>query len=414
MKRNITFDEAVEILRGVELEAKGREKLFLHDALGRVLAQDIVAESDMPPYPTAAMDGYACCSLEVAKAESLEILGDMPAGSAKSFSLAAGAKQCVKTFTGAKMAEGADTLLLVEDAQVREGRLFVTGAIPAPGVFIRQKGDNYRAGEVLLTQGTLITPAEIGLLASLNQVYVQVYQKPVVTILSGGDELVEIGAEQREGVGLRSVNNHLLKALITSLGGEARITDLLPDHLETIETALKRAIADSDLVLLTGGMSMGDYDFTQRALYNLTDRVFFHGVKMKPGKPVAYAKKGETHILGLPGFPNSCLITFFLLGKILFDRLLGRKGGSLAKIRARLDEGLKKEAGRCEFRVCTLHLAEDGEWRVDFAGKKGFQSAIINNLCGPTALVKLEELCTSKEAGESVEVILFKPLEALF
>jgi len=409
LKRGVSYEEALEILSSSGVRLKGEEKLFLHDALGRVLARDIIAPSDMPPFPTAAMDGYACSSRDINEGRVLRIAGDNPAGNPCEMALEEGS--CIKTFTGARMPRGADTLLIVENVKEEEGFLKLTAPAPRAGVFIRQAGDNYRQGEILLPKGTLLTPSEIGLLASLNHLFVHVRSKPIVTILSGGDELVELGEESLRVGALRSANNHLLKALIDSMGGEARLTDLLPDEPHAIEEALKSALEESDIVLTTGGMSLGDYDFTQQAIYKLCDEVLFHGAKVKPGKPIAYAKKGDTHLFGLPGFPNSCLITFYLFGRIILHRILGVPFEPL-KIRAKLDESLQKEAGRAEFRVCTLKL-QKGEWRVDFEGKKGIQSAIINNLCGPTALVILDEECTFKERGEEVEVVLFKPLETI-
>lgn len=408
-RRGVSYEEARALLLEVPLKLKGEEKLFLHEALGRVLARDLIAPLDMPPFPTAAMDGYACFSGDLESGKPLKILGDNPAGNEENLALEP--HSCIKTFTGARLPQGADTLIIVEIAKEEEGFLKLTEAPPAPWTFIRQRGDNYRAGEILLPQGTLLTPAEIGLLASLNQVFVHVRAKPVVTILSGGDELVELGEESRKGNALRSANNHLLKSLVDSLGGEARLVDLLPDNLEAIRGALALALEESDIVLATGGMSMGDYDFTQKAIYELCDEVYFHGAKVKPGKPIAYARKGETHLFGLPGFPNSSFATFYLFGRIVLNRLLGRSP-ELLQIRAILDEPLQKEAGRAEFRTCTLRLKE-GRFHVDFGGKKGFQSAIINNLCGASALVILEESCTAKARGEEVEVVLFKPLETI-
>lgn len=408
-RRGITYEEAVAILRESDVKIKGEEKLFLHDSLGRILARDVVANEDMPPFPTAAMDGYACRSSDLSEGVPLCVLGDNPAGNPSVLELMP--QSCIKTFTGSRMPSGSDRLVIVEDTQEQAGKLYIKNFPPSEGLFIRQRGDNYKAGEVLLKAGTLISPAEIGLLASLNKVFVHVRKKPIVSILSGGNELVELGEERESDNMLRSSNNHMLKALVDSLGGEGRIVDILPDEPASIKDALTLALKESDIVLSTGGMSMGDYDFTQRAIYELCDEVSFHGVKVKPGKPIAYAKKGDTHLFGLPGFPNSCFVTFYLFGRIILNRMLGI-APNIPKLRAKLNEDLKKEAGRAEFRTCTLKLIE-GEWQVDFVGKKGIQSSIINNLCGSSALVILEQECVAKSCGEYVDVVLFKPLEAI-
>jgi len=375
-----------------------------------VLGEPIIAPSDMPHCATAAMDGYACRQADVEALGALEIEGTIAAGDAGGVALSP--ERCIKIFTGAAMPIGADMLIPVEYVEVKEGRITLGRAAPRIGQFIRNRGDNYKAGEQLLGVGTRIGPAEIALLASLNVVFVEVVTQPIITILSSGNELAEVGESCKEPHALRSANNHLLASMVRALGGIARLRPILRDDKRAIRIALKEALEQSDMVLTTGGMSMGDYDFTQDVVQELCDEIVFKGVRIKPGRPIMYAKKGTTHLFGLPGFPNSCAVTFTLFAKVVLQRFLGISS-SLVWLRAKLLEDAPKDESRMEFRTCSVRLL-DGELVVDFAGKKGIQSAIINNLCGATALLMIEEESQGLRAGEMVRIVLMNPFEQTF
>lgn len=410
MKKNISFFEAVDFITHSQILPLGREKVIFSDSLGRVLAQDIIAKSNMPKFATSSMDGYAFCFEDIQKltTEGLIFQGDNPAGASveplKSSST-------IKSFTGSIMPKNSDTILLVEHSFCEGGRVFLSKDAPLPkkGDWVRSVGENYAQGDVLLKRGDIIGAYEIGLLADLNEVFVEVFRKPRVGILSGGSEIIEVGQERTSENAIRSVNNHLLKAMVQVMGGEAFLYPIMPDKKESIKEMMIEAMRDCDMLVSTGGMSMGDYDFTQYVISELSE-VIFKGVRMKPGKPVSYALYDQGGVkkplLGLPGSPNSAAVTFYLLGHLIFARMLGIDYKHQF-LKATLSEDISKNDTRMEFRVCDLEII-DGRYYVSFSKKRTLQSSIINNLCGQTALVVLQENTDDLHKGDVVDIVLFR------
>lgn len=410
MKKNISFFEAVDFITYSQILPLGREKVIFSDSLGRVLAQDIIAKSNMPKFATSSMDGYAFCFEDIQKltTEGLIFQGDNPAGASveplKSSST-------IKSFTGSIMPKNSDTILLVEHSFCEGGRVFLSKDAPLPkkGDWVRSVGENYAQGDVLLKRGDIIGAYEIGLLADLNEVFVEVFRKPRVGILSGGSEIIEVGQERTSENAIRSVNNHLLKAMVQVMGGEAFLYPIMPDKKESIKEMMIEAMRDCDMLVSTGGMSMGDYDFTQYVISELSE-VIFKGVRMKPGKPVSYALYDQGGVkkplLGLPGSPNSAAVTFYLLGHLIFARMLGIDYKHQF-LKATLIEDISKNDTRMEFRVCDLEII-DGRYYVSFSKKRTLQSSIINNLCGQTALVVLQENTDDLHKGDVVDIVLFR------
>ncbi|PAF44051.1 hypothetical protein BJI48_03985 [Helicobacter sp. 11S02596-1] len=411
MQKNISFKDAIRILQESAIAPIGKEKIIFSDALGRVLAEDIIAKDDMPRFATSGMDGYAFRheDIGVLAKEGLILQGDNPAGQEGEIALESQA--AIKTFTGSKMPQNSDTLVLVESVICQDGRVVLNPKAPLPkkGDWVRQAGENYAKGDILLQKGTNIGPYEIGLLADLNQVFVKVFRKPRVGILSGGAEIIEVGEETSAKNCVRSVNNHLLKAMVTSLGGEAILYPIMPDDKQKIIEMMREAFLDCDILLTTGGMSMGDYDFTQEAIFEICD-VAFKGVRMKPGKPVAYGSydggNQKKHLLALPGFPNSAALTFYLFGRLIFAKMFGKRFEHRF-LKAILKEDIARTDSRMEFRVCDLAVS-DGHYEVSFSSKRVLQSSVVNNLCGESALVILQENGMDLKKGSEVDILLFK------
>lgn len=410
MKKNISFFEAVDFITHSQILPLGREKVIFSDSLGRVLAQDIIAKSDMPKFATSSMDGYAFCFEDIQKltTEGLIFQGDNPAGASVE---PLKSNSTIKSFTGSIMPKNSDTILLVEHSFCEGGRVFLSKDAPLPkkGDWVRSVGENYAQGDVLLKRGDIIGAYEIGLLADLNEVFVEVFRKPRVGILSGGSEIIEVGQERTSENAIRSVNNHLLKAMVQVMGGEAFLYPIMPDKKESIKEMMIEAMRDCDMLVSTGGMSMGDYDFTQYVISELSE-VIFKGVRMKPGKPVSYALYDQGGVkkplLGLPGSPNSAAVTFYLLGHLIFARMLGIDYKHQF-LKATLIEDISKSDTRMEFRVCDLEII-DGRYYVSFSKKRTLQSSIINNLCGQTALVVLQENTDDLHKGDVVDIVLFR------
>ncbi|BCZ18032.1 Molybdopterin biosynthesis protein MoeA [Helicobacter sp. NHP19-003] len=352
----LSFKEAIEVVGASFLTPLGSEKVLFADALGRVLAEDILAPKDSPDYPIASMDGYAFRleDLDLLQTQGLLVQGINPANLQEPPMLKPGC--ALKSFVGAKMPIGADALVIVEEVQEQAERIFLTHKSGHYN-WIRPIGSQYKKGAVVFSRGDKITPYGVGALAEHNQVFVQVYKKPRVGILSGGAEIVEVGAPTE---GVRSVNNHMLKAMAESLGGEGVLYPLMPDKQESIEQAICHAFRDCDMVVTTGGMSKGDFDFTQHAIANVSE-IAFKGVKIKPGKPVAYSicAKDGTHkpLLALPGNPPAAALTFYLFGAAVFAKLFNTPY-TPPFVQATLEEDLEKHEERMEFLACSVHLKE--------------------------------------------------------
>lgn len=408
MKTNISYQESIEILNSIPIQPKSIEKISFSQALGRILAEDIIAEENMPKHPTSAMDGYALHYEDIPLLfdEGVQVLSVNKAGESEERICERGG--CIKTFTGAKIPTNCDTLALVEEVREEGGKLYaLEGASFQKGKWIRAVGENYAKGEVLLKKGSKITPFEIGLLAELNCVYVCVYLKPRVAILSGGDEIIEVGERERENA-IRSVNNHLLQALCSSMGAEGRIYPLLADNKEQIVKQVKEALRDCDILITTGGASKGDFDYTQEVIKEACE-MQFKGVRMKPGKPVGFgiAKEGQ-YVFTLPGFPNSSAVTFMLFTRLVLGKLLGTNP-TLESLKARLTQTIKRADSRMEFRICNLRV-QNGIYEVGFWDKKTLQSSVVNNFCSKSALMILEENGAELQEGEMVEVLLLDSL----
>lgn len=408
MKTNISYQESIEILNSIPIQPKSIEKIPFSQALGRILAEDIIAEENMPKHPTSAMDGYALNyeDIPLLFGEGVRVLSVNKAGESEERICERGG--CIKTFTGAKIPTNCDTLVLVEEVKEEGGKLYaLEGASFQKGKWIRAVGENYAKGEVLLKKGSKITPFEIGLLAELNCVYVCVYLKPRVAILSGGDEIIEVGERERENA-IRSVNNHLLQALCSSMGAEGRIYPLLADNKEQIAKQVKEALRDCDVLITTGGASKGDFDYTQEVIKEACE-MQFKGVRMKPGKPVGFGitKEGQ-YVFTLPGFPNSSAVTFMLFTRLVLGKLLGTNP-TLEPLKARLTQTIKRADSRMEFRICNLRV-QNGIYEVGFWDKKTLQSSVVNNFCSKSALMILEENGAELQEGEMVEALLLDSL----
>ncbi|MBX7491344.1 molybdopterin molybdotransferase MoeA [Helicobacter turcicus] len=402
MQTKIDFKQAMNILQSQNITTLGVERVFLHDALGRVLAHDIYAESDMPHCALSNMDGYAFNST-FKDAKSFRILGVNQAGNAIP-TLPLDAPFAIKTFTGAKIPQNADMLVPIEHCTLIQDTLSIE-TLPSIGQYMRQAGDNYKKGEKLLSKGTRLNANHIGLLASLNQVFIKVFARPKVGILVSGNELLELGESVSLTQDIYNANGHLLLAKVLENGGIPKLYPILKDDKAQVKSNIECALKECDMVITSGGASVGDYDFITALCKERTKEVIFQGVRIKPGQHIVYAQFNSKHFFGLPGFPNSTLVTFELFVKEILLRLLGTKlKRTTFKIPLSFD--IDKNDTRLEFRVCNVRNKE-GSFSIDFKDKKDFQSAILNNFCPlDNAQVGLCVLDSAKKSGEITEVIL--------
>jgi molybdopterin molybdotransferase len=314
----LPVDEArARILKGVT--PKSAEIVLLGAGLGRVLAQPLVAKRDQPPFDASAMDGYAVRSDDLAVLPySLKVIGTAAAGHPFNGSLGDG--EAVRIFTGASVPNGADAVVIQENVAAQNSR--VTGSIaPSPGQNIRRKGLDFRRGETLILAGTLLNARDIGLAAAVNCATLRVRRKPIIAVLATGDELVRPGDKPRTGQ-IVSSNSHALLALATALGAQVIDGGIVRDNLRATEAAVRK-LSRADILVTTGGASVGDHDFVQEALKRAGVKIDFWKIAMRPGKPFMYGRKGKQHVLGLPGNPVSALVCADLFLKPLVRALLG-------------------------------------------------------------------------------------------
>jgi len=394
------FDESIEMIKNLEIKNYKIKKLYLVEALGYVLAEDIVADHNSPEFLTSAMDGYAVNYEDLAMGR-LKIASINPAGSALKEEVIGGT--CIKTFTGSLIPHGADTLIPIENVEVEGDEIIIKEEV-TQGFSVREVGENYAKGQLLIPKGTKIDFPHIGVMASLNIAQVSVYEKPIVGIISTGSELLALGEEQTNDAQIRSSNNYILEAIVKKYDGIALQLGCIKDDKETITQEISEALKKSDIVVTTGGVSVGDFDFVKDVIRELGCDVIFKGVRIKPGQHIMVARKEDKFIIGLPGFAYSSTVTALLYLVPLIEKL--QKGTcSLRKVKAKLKEPFIKRAKKAEFTACNVNLLQ-GEYYVDFKGKKVGTSAILTNMLGNVALLVTSEDDTSKAVGDEVWVLL--------
>ena len=395
----LSYEESIELLDALDAGVLRKENVFLNDALGRYLAEDLVADENSPSQPTSAMDGYAVLHSDLASGR-IKIMGDNPAGSDETREVISG--NCIKTFTGAGMPHGADTLIQIENVTVEGDEIIINEEVPY-GNSVRPVGESYSEGDVLIQRGSKIGFAEIGVMAGLNTAVVPVMLKPRVATLSTGSEILEIGQTQENASQIRSSNHHTIAAIANMAGAEVVQMGVVKDDRDSITAAFENALASADIVVSTGGVSVGDYDFVKDVIPALGAEVIFKGVKIKPGQHILVAQKGDKFILGLPGFAYSSTVTFLLYVVPLIKKFLGTEK-VFEMVEATLAEPFNKRSRKSEFTACNLSF-RDGKYFVDFDGKKVGTSAILTNMLGDAALIVTSEEDGPKEAGETVKVI---------
>lgn len=394
------FDETLKALEASITTEFGIENIFIGDAQGRYLAVDVTARENNPTHETSSMDGYAIRFIDQ-QLGALRISDFVPAGTETRGVVAKG--ECVKTFTGTVMSEGSDTLIPIENVEVKEGMIHITSAVPK-GFAVRPIGENYQAGEVLIKKGTKIGFAEIGVMAELGMVQVEVFMKPRVAILSTGNEILDFGETKTSYAQIRSSNHVTVEAILRQLGCETMRFKLIKDERELIEQQLRQALRWSDIVITTGGGSVGDFDFIQSILTDMKTENIIDGSYMKPGRHIRVVKADHKYIYALPGFPYSASVcTFLFIAPLL--RKMNAQTFALPTTKAIMGEFYKKRSKFVEFTACNLRFC-DGQLIVDLEGKKEGSSAILNNLLGSPVLLRVEKDVQKIEKGEMVDIVL--------
>ena len=398
----LSYESSQNMLDLLEVNSNKIENVALSSSLGRVLAQDIVAKYNDPKFATASMDGYAL-KHEDLDLESIMILGDNPAGKDETREVTTAT--CIKTFTGSKMPEGADTLIQIENVNAYDGKITIEEKVPF-GSSVRPVGEGYKAGDILIKKGTKIGFAQIGVMAGLNTVMVSVAVKPKVAVIATGSEILDLGEESDNPAQIRSSNNYTLAALFESAGAEVIQLGTVGDNKESIMQTFENALACADILVSTGGVSVGDYDFVKDIVPRLGADVIFKGVSIKPGRHIMVAQRENKFILALPGFAYSSTVTSILFTLPLIAKMLAKEK-AYTTVEAKLSEKFTKRSRFTEFTACNI-VVEDGEYFVNFDGKKVGSSAILTNMLDGSALMISGEEDKNLEAGTFVNVILLE------
>jgi molybdopterin molybdotransferase len=378
------------------------EEVSFGECVGRVLREDVAASHDAPERDNSAMDGYAVRAEDLPGA--LRVIGDVPAGSVPSMPVERGT--AVRIMTGAFVPDGADTVVQVELTDAGSETVNVQKAL-AQGANIRRRGEDMRAGDIVLRAGTCIGAPEIAVLASVQRRFVSVGRRPTVAILSTGDELIGIGDERTPGK-IVNTNEHLLAALVAEAGGIARPLGIVRDTREATIEALASA-ASSGFVITSGGVSVGAYDFVKDALDALGAETRFWQIAMKPGKPVVLSRLRESVIFGLPGNPVSCFVSFHLFVAPALRKSSGQEVDLFPPVvRARLTAPLRAAADRrVYFRVNVI--ARDGELLAAPRASQG--SGSLTSMLNANGLAQVEAGAAA-DADSLVPVLLIGPVSS--
>jgi molybdopterin molybdotransferase len=303
------------------------------------------------------------------------------------------------------MPKGSDTLIPIENVEVKDGKISITKSVPK-GFSVREIGENFTKGEFLIKKGTKIDFEEIAVLSSLNYVDVKVYRRPTIGIIATGDELLELGEKRSRKSQIRSSNNYTIEAIVKKYGGNPINYGCFGDDIEELKSIFQRALDESDIVVSTGGVSVGDFDFVKGVIRELLGAdVIFKGVVIKPGQHIMLAQKGNKTILALPGFAYSSTVTALVY---LLPLLYIYQGSRYkrAMVQTRLLEDFKKRSRKTEFTPANLSIV-DGELSVDFKDKKDGTSAIMTNMLGDNVLVVTKESDGDRSRGEMIETFIY-------
>jgi molybdopterin molybdotransferase len=387
------------------------EMVALRSALGRVLARDIVSPINVPAHDNSAMDGYALrgADLKQDAPSVLSLVGTMLAGEAHGGIVSAG--ECVQIMTGAVMPDACDTVVPQEFiASVDGQRISVPPAVVAPGDNRRLKGEDLEAGKTALRKGTILRPAELGLLASLGMGEVPVQRRLRVAFFSTGDELRSIGQALDQG-SVYDSNRYTLYGMLTRLGCDMIDMGVVRDDPAFLEAAFRSACENADAIITSGGVSVGAADYTKEIMSKLGDMTFWK-IGMRPGRPMAFGKihsKGHSAILfGLPGNPVAVMVTFYFFVRDALLRMMSAQSRPLPLVRVRSQSSIRKKAGRTEYQRGVLSRNDQGELQVSITGSQG--SGILRSMSEADCMIVLNHEQANIESGDMVDIIPFDGL----
>ena len=396
----IPVAEALQRIVG-SFEPLAPEQVALSDALGRVLAEDVVARRTQPPVAVSAMDGYAARSADIAKVPAtLRQIGEAPAGGA--FEGTVGAGECVRIFTGGPVPDGADTIVIQEDTTV-DGQCVTVSESNGAGHYIRPAGLDFRAGAVGIAAGRALTARDIGLAGAMNHPWLAVRRRPRVAILATGDEVVmpgdPVGPHQ-----IISSNSVALAAFTRACGGAPITLGIAPDRADAL-AAMAEGARGADLLLTTGGVSVGDHDLVRRVLGEQGLDMDFWRIAMRPGKPLMFGRLGDTAVMGLPGNPVSAMVCALIFLRPALARMLGLDEETEPTVAARLAAPLAENDRRQDYLRARLSRDSDGSLLAEAFSAQ--DSSMISLLAHADGLIVRAPHAPAAPAGERVDVLTF-------
>ena len=401
----LSADGVLAFLAHMVTPLGGAQAVPLLQALDRILAEDVISPLSVPPHDNSAMDGYAFHGDSLPAAQSLQVVGTALAGKAWQGQVRTG--QCVKIMTGAIMPAGLDTVVAQELAQIDGDRVQIAAGLLQRGDNRRLCGEDLMTGQTALAAGTRLGPAACGLLASLGLAQVRVRPRLKVAYFSTGDEILSLGEAPREGAVYDS-NRYTVHGLLTRMGCEVLDMGVVRDDPALLEAAFKQAAAQADVIITSGGVSVGEADYTKAMMKKLGDVAFWR-IAMRPGRPMAVgriAQGGRSAVLfGLPGNPVAVMVTFLAFVRPTLQRMMGMNSLPLPLLKARSQEVLRKKPGRTEYQRGIVSRNAQGELQVFITGNQG--SGVLSSMVQANGLIVLHHDQATAQAGDWVDVMMF-------
>jgi molybdopterin molybdotransferase len=400
----LSADDVGEFLARLVSPVRETQPVAVFDALGRVLAHDLVSPISVPPHDNSAMDGFAFDGALLARgALRLQVVGTALAG--KAWQGAVGADQCVKIMTGAIMPPGLDTVVPQEFTRLLpDGRVEVPAGLLKTGDNRRCEGEDLMRGRPALAAGERLSPAACGLVASLGIAEVEVVRRLKVAYFSTGDEILSLGEPPREGAVYDS-NRYTVHGMLTRLGCEVIDLGVVRDDPALLEAAFRDAAGRADAIITSGGVSVGEADYTKAMMKQLGD-VAFWKIAMRPGRPMAVGRIGDAVLFGLPGNPVAVMVTFLAFVRPALLRMMGARTAQPVLLKARSAEAMRKKPGRTEYQRGTVTRAADGGLAVRTTGNQG--SGVLSSMVHANGLIVLHHAQGNVAAGDEVDVMMFE------
>jgi len=387
------------------------EEVLLLESLGRVLARDIYSAEDIPPFDRSPVDGYAVRAKDTEKASAevpvrLKIIAELPAGLVWPVPLSSGT--AIKIMTGAPIPLGANAIIKVEDVRAYANEVWIEAPMK-PDSNIIKAGEDIRAGELFLTRGTFLGAGAIGVLAAANKQTVPVFERPRIALICTGEELVLPGAVRGPGK-IRNSNLYAISAAIIEAGGQPILMGTVPDRLDEISRVMEQALEQSDLVVTTGGASVGEYDLIYKAYGEINSEILFRRVAVRPGSPTLAAKRRSQLLVGLSGNPAAAFIGFEFFVRPLIKTMSGWSNFMRIKVEAFITEDFNKAGGPRRFLWATL-IKQEGIYRVALAGKQS--PGILKSILRCNALIDVPEGSGPLKEGQQVLAVILNESEVL-